>query len=63
LTVTTESRTAQHGKAPPVNPFTGEDAETILNDWLPSLQRATLWNGWVEEEKLMQLAGHLWGRA
>jgi len=59
LTVTTESRPAQHGKSPPVDPFTGKDVETTLDDWLPSLKRAALWNGWAEEDKLMQLAGHL----
>ena len=53
----------RHGKAPPVDSFTGEDAEITLDDWLSSLQRATEWNGWVEEEKLMQLAGYFHGRA
>ena len=35
---------------------------TVLDSWLPSLQRAAEWNGWAEE-KLMQLAGYLRGRA
>ena len=60
---TIETRGARRGKAPPVDPFTGEDAETTLDGWLPSLQRAAEWNGWGENEKLMQLAGHLRGRA
>ena len=60
---TTGTRVACHGKAPPVDSFTGKDAETTLDDWLPSLQRAAEWNGWGENEKLMQLAGHLRGRA
>ena len=37
---TTGTRVTRRGKAPPVDPFTGEDAETTLDDWLPSLQRA-----------------------
>ena len=51
------------GKAPPVQEFTGEDLESQLDDWLPSLERATEWNRWSPEEKLIQLAGHLRGRA
>ena len=50
-------------KAPPVSEFTGEDPEYILDDWLPSLERASLWNSWTEEEKLKQFGGHLRGRA
>ena len=34
-----------------------------LEDWLPSLKRASTWNEWTEEELLLQLAGHLRGRA
>ena len=56
------SRT-RRGKAPPVDPFTGEDLEVRLDDWLPSLGRAKLWNDWTEEELILQLAGHLRGRA
>ena len=37
--------------------------ETILDDRLPTLQRAATWNAWFEEEKLLQFAGHLRGRA
>ena len=43
-----------------LTPFSGEDAEITLDDWLPCLQRAA---EWAEEEKLMQLAGYLHGRA
>jgi hypothetical protein len=57
------TRTARRGKAPPVDPFTGENPEVRLDDWLPSLQRAATWNGWSEEEQVIQLAGHLRGRA
>ena len=40
-----------------MNEFSGED---LLEDWLPSLERASKWNAWSEE---VQLAGHLKGRA
>jgi len=46
-----------------VDPFTGENEEVQLDDWLPALQRAASWNGWTEEDQLLQLAGHLRGRA
>ena len=55
--------TVRRGKAPPVDPFTGEGSELRLNDWLPYLERAATWNGWTDEERLMQFAGHLLGRA
>ena len=53
----------RRGKAPPVSEFSGEDLECQLDDWLPSLQRASVWNAWAAEERMMQLAGHLKGRA
>ena len=53
----------RRGKAPPVSEFTGEDPEYILDDWLPSLERASEWNAWTADEKLIQFAGHLRGRA
>lgn len=34
----------------------------LIDDWLPSLERAASWNAWTDEEKLLQLAGHLRGR-
>ena len=34
------------GKAPPISKFSGEDPEYILDDWLPSLERASQWNAW-----------------
>jgi len=43
----------------PIDPFTGESAELCFVDWLPSLERATIWNGRSEQDRLMQLAGHL----
>ena len=51
------------GKVPPVDPFSGKTAELHFEDWLPSLERAATLNNWSEEEKLMQLAGYLRGKA
>ena len=56
-------RPTRRGKAPPVDSFTGEDPAVKLEDWLPVLKRASLWNRWSPEEELIQLAGHLRGRA
>jgi len=53
----------QRGRAPPVEMFSGEDMENNLDDWLPTLARAAKWNGWTKDELLIQLAGHLKGRA
>ena len=53
----------RRGKAPPVDPFTGEDPESRLDDWIPTLRRTADWNGWTEGDLLIQLAGHLKGRA
>jgi hypothetical protein len=50
-------------KAPPVDPFNGEKPDLRLNDWLPNLERAALWNGWTDDELLLQFAGHLRGCA
>ena len=50
------------GKAPPFDTFSGEDPEVRMDDWIPSLQQASTWNGWTEKE-LIQLAGSLRGRA
>lgn len=56
-------RRVRRGKDPPVDSFVGEEPETLLDDWLPSLERAALWNGWSDDECLLQLVGHLKGRA
>jgi len=56
-------RGRRRGKAPPVDPFTGDDPEIRFDDWLPALTRASYWNDWSLEENLLQLAGHLRGRA
>ena len=53
----------RQGKAPPVDSFSGESTELRFEDWLPSLERASTWNGWSEQEKLIQLAGHFRGKA
>ena len=53
----------RRGKAPPIDPFTADDPEITFDDWLPTLERAAIWNGWSEEETLMQLAGYLRNRA
>ena len=57
------SSRVRRGKAPPIDPFIGEDPECRLDDWLPALRRAAYWNGWIEGDLLIQLAGHLKGRA
>ena len=43
--------------------FSGENLECQLDDWHPSLDRASVWNAWTVEEKMMQFAGYLTGRA
>lgn len=53
----------RRGKAPPVECFSGDDADVTWDDWLTTLERAATWNGWSESEKLLQLAGHLKGKA
>jgi len=35
----------------------------MMEDWVPLLERAAMWNGLTEEEKLLQLAGYLKRRA
>ena len=61
--VTTYASSKRSGKAPPIDSFSGESEEILFDDWLPSLDRTSEWNGWKEEEKLLQLAGHLRGKA
>ena len=34
-----------------------------LDNWHHTLERVSVWNGWSEEETLMQLAGYLRNRA
>jgi hypothetical protein len=55
-------RTSCRGRAPPVDQFDGE-SDILFEDWMPGLLRAAEWNDWSEHETLIQLAGHLRGRA
>ena len=59
----TAAQRQRQGKAPPVDPFTGENPEIWFEDWLPSLNQASTWNEWMDEELLLQLAGLLRGCA
>ena len=52
----------RRGKAPPVEIFSGEDADSRFGNWLPTLQRTADWNGWTTEDLLIKLAGQLKGR-
>ena len=54
---------SRRGKAPPIEFFSGEEPAILLEDWLPSLERAAAWNGWSVQDKLIQLPGYLKGRA
>ena len=58
-----QMKDSRRGRAPPIDLFTGEDAAVRLDDWLPGLHLASRWNNWTSDEKLIQLAGHLRGRA
>ena len=62
-TSTCTTSSTHRGKAPPVDQFDGESAEVRFDDWFPMLQRTAKWNGWSDEEALLQLAGHLRKRA
>ena len=48
---------SQRGKAPPIDCFTGCNSEITFDDWLPSLERVAKWNGWTNEDTLIQLNG------
>ena len=63
LTAEGQTYTSRRGKAPPIDPYTAEDVRITFDDWLPILEQAAVWNEWTPEESLMQLAGHLRGRA
>ena len=63
LTADSHAYNPRRGKAPPIDPFTAEDIGITFDDWLPILKQAAIWNEWTPEESLMQLAGHLRGRA
>ena len=53
----------RRGKAPPIEFFSGEDPAILLEDWMPSLERAADWNEWTQRDKLIQLPGYLKGQA
>ena len=42
----------RRGKAPLIDTFTGEDAETRFDDRLPTLERAAAWNNWTDSGTL-----------
>ena len=46
-----------------MEPFTGDDPEMRLDDWLPALEHATTWHWRTKEERLIQLAEYLRRRA
>ena len=48
----------QIGKAPPIDTFTEENADVTWEDWLPLFEHVAHWNVWIEEEKLLQMAGY-----
>ena len=51
------------GKAPRVELNTGENPDIPWEEWLPMFERAASWNGWTEQDRLLQLARHLPGIA
>ena len=53
----------RRGRAPPIEFFSGENPAIAVDDWLPSLEHASSWNGWSTSEKLMELPSYLKGRA
>ena len=63
LVTPAETTMQRQGKAPTIDPFTGENSEIRFDDWLPTLERAAAWNNWTGDELTIQLAGHLRGRA
>ena len=63
MVVTPTAPEPRRGKAPPIAFFSGDDPALLLDDWIPSLERAAQWNGWTSQEKLIQLPGYLMGRA
>ena len=53
----------RRGKAPPVDSFSAEGLDEQWDEWLPTFERAADWNSWNDAERLLQLAGHLRGKA
>ena len=50
---TIPSSSRRWGKAPPVEPFSGESEAMRSEEWLPTLERAATWNDWTEEDRLL----------
>jgi len=48
----------RRGKAPSIEPFTGEGVDILFEEW-PTFEWMTIWNNWSESGKLLQLASHL----
>ena len=53
----------RRGKASPVDIFSMEVRDEQWDKWFPTFKRTAEWNGWNEEECLLQLAGYLRGKA
>ena len=62
-TSVSQATTRHKGQGPPSRFLYWKDPELRLDDWIPALLRASKWYGWSEDEVLIQLAGHLRGRA
>ena len=63
MLTSTPAPSYHRGKAPPVDQFSAENEDERWDDWLPSFERAAEWNGWTNAKRLLQLAGHLRGKA
>ena len=59
----TASSVHRRGKALPIDPFSAESLDELWEDGPPTFERAAEWNGWTDSERLLQLAGHLRGKA
>jgi len=53
----------QHYKATLVNSFSAKSPNEQWDNWLSTFERAAEWNNWTDSECLLQLAGHLRGKA
>jgi len=51
---TTAATSVRRGKAPPVDPYSGENPDVLWEEWLLIFNRAASWNGWTESDKLLQ---------
>ena len=60
---TADSKSRRTPTAPIEHSSHSEARDIAFDDWIPALRRAAEWNGWTEHETLIQLAGHMRGRA